>query len=101
MFILIIVLLSLIQLWSQIVGYGFSVSSLIYWFIFFFLVYLSWAYKWQALSFFLISMPIFLTGVFFTFVQLIFVAETLFRIWFIFFTMGIIKALFEYRKRLL
>lgn len=101
LYILILLCSILIQLWSQAVGYGFSLSSWIYWIILGGLIFLAWEYKYQSLIFLTIGFLLFILGILFTIVQFDQTAETIFRVSFIFWIVGITKALFEYRKRLI
>lgn len=97
LFISIFISLILIQLWSQLVGYGFSVNNWIYWLVLVGLIYLSWIHRWQSLIFLILSLGLSLVGVFFTVLNLSLVSETVFRVSLIFLAVGLGKALSEYR----
>lgn len=99
-YIISLLLLALIQLWSQSWGYGFSVSNWIYWLILMGLIVIVLYYRKKSSFFLKIGLVLFLIGVTFTVINLIFVAETIFRISFIFWLVGIIKALQEYRSNM-
>ena len=62
------------------------------------LIFLVWEYKYQSLIFLSLGFSLFIVGVLFTLVQFNQIAETIFRVSFIFWLVGIGKALFEYRK---
>ena len=100
LYLLIALLLSLIQLWSQWVGYGFSLSSWIYWLILLGLIFLTWRKRGKSLTILVTAFSLFTIGVALTLIQFNQTAETLFRLSFIFWMVGITKSILEYRDRL-
>lgn len=86
-----------LQVWSYIVGSGISFSSLIYWTILLGWLYLIWKFRLTSSFSFKIGLGLFVIAALFTILRLLWLGETIMRLSFIGFLIGIIQALLEYR----
>ncbi len=90
--------LLLLQVLSYITGSGISFSSLIYWTILVGWIYLIWKLRLTSSFSFKAGLFLFVISTIFTILRLLLVAETIMRLSFIGFLIGIIQALIEYKR---
>lgn len=87
-----------IQLWVNVAGVGFSVSSLIYWLILLAWLGFIWQFKWGCSVTLIFAFVLFVIAAAFAIFGLRGVGETVMRVSFIGWLVGIGQALVEYKK---
>ena len=98
MYLVILVALLGLQVWSKFIESGFSVVSFIYWMILFGWIGLIVNYKWSSSTSLVPALALFILGALLATIGFREIAETVMRISFIGWMVGITQALVEYKR---